>query len=379
MIAFIQPFGLQGYGGGPRLLRSLLDCEHPPTISIATIPAEIATPTPIPEYNLPVRPRLGRLERTRFASELTRLDPYFRGQFESKLTRIIQRESVKTIHLGACGYDLVPVTNVALKLGIPLFLSVYDDIEYVNRGHKSLQMTNAGLARAWQNATAIFTISDELGEEYNRRFGKREFTTVTDGLKSFAAQPLPRPKNSLRIYFMGLHHYSYVPNFRALLDALKILREQLDGWPVSLTMRCGAFLAERHADDVPVTVLPFAPSDSVVDEDMLNADLLYQPLPFAESAQAFGKFSLSTKLVTYLGSGLPILYHGPEQTAANNMLKKHDAAIRITTDDPVAMARDLMASLGNRELVVERALKLARERFSLEEQQRKFWGLINGL
>jgi hypothetical protein len=379
MIALIQPYGLKGYGGGPRLMRSLLDCDHPPAICIATLPAEIVEPTPIPEFNLPVRPQLGRLERTRFSHQLTRLDPYFSRQFEKKLTRLLRSEEVKVIHLAACNYDLVPVTNVALKMGIPLFLSVYDDIEYVTRGHKRLDTIKAGLAHAWNNAAGIFSISDELGEEYGRRYGNREFITVTDGLRSFAAQPLPRPKNSLRIYFMGLHHYSYIPNFRSLLDALKILRTERPDWPISLTMRCGAFLAERHADDVPITVLPFAASDSVVDEDMLHADLLYQPLPFAESAQAFGKFSLSTKLVTYLGSGVPILYHGPEQTAVNNMLKKHDAAIRITTEEPAAIARALMTAFNQRDSVVERALKLARERFSLEEQQRRFWGSIGNL
>ena len=367
---------MQGFGGGPRLLRSLLDCEHMPAISIATVPAEIATPTPIPEFDLPVRPRLGRLERTRYSYQLSRLNPLFCSHFEKKLTQLLQREGVKVIHLIPHSYDLVPVTNVALKLGIPLFLSIHDDLEYVSRGHYSLNAMKAGMARAWQNAAGIFTISDEIGEEYGRRYGTRDFVTVTDGLKSFAAQPLPRPKNSLRIYFMGLNHYNYIPNFRSLLDALKLLRAQLPGWPISLTMRCGSFLGERHSDDVPITVHPFAPSESVVDEDMLSADLLYQPLPFAKSAQAFGKFSLSTKLVTYLGSGLPILYHGPEQTAANMMLKKHDAAIRITTEDPVAIARELMGSFERRERIVENSLHLARERFSVEEQQRRFWGLI---
>ena len=31
----------------------------------------------------------------------------------------------------------------------------------------------------------------------------------------------------------------------------------------------------------------------------------------AGPAYPFVRFSLSTKLVTYLGSGLPIIYHGP--------------------------------------------------------------------
>lgn len=378
VIAFIQPFGICGRGGGSRILRGLLDCDHAPAISITTVPAEIATPTPVPEFYLPLRPRFGRLERTRFAGKLTRLDPYCRKRFEKRLAQLVQREGVKAIHLIPHGYELLSVTNVARQLGLPLFLSIHDDIDYVSKHHPGLAAMHAGMALAWQHAAGIFTISEEIGAEYNRRYGKREFVTVTDGLKNYAAQPQPRPLNSLRVYFMGLHHHSYIPNFRALLDALKVIRAQLPGSTVTLTMRCGKFLGERHSDDVPITILPFA-SESEVERDMESADLLYMPLPFAPQAAAFGKFSLSTKLVTYLGSGLPILYHGPANTAACELLSKTRAAITNTTDEPTMMAQQILDSFARRDQIVNAALKLAHERFDLAEQQRRFWTPMKSL
>lgn len=372
MIALIQPFGLWGRGGGSRILRGLLECEHPAAISIATVPAEDAMPTPIAEFNLPVRPRFGRLERTRYAGRLTHLEPWFRARFENRLTQLIQRESVRVIHLVPHGYELVPVTNVALKLGIPLFLSIHDDIEYVSRGHAGLDEMKTAMTRAWQKAAGIFAISDEIAAEYSRRHGTRECVTVTDGLKSYAAAPLARPANSLRIYFMGLFHQSYWPNFRALLDALKILRTELPGWQIELTSRSGQFTCPLQSDDVRVTALPFA-SEREIEKDMDTADLLYMPLPFASYAQAFGRFSLSTKMVTYLGSGLPILYHGPENTAAFSLLNRSKAAFNIATEEPAAIARQILDSLERRDEIVTAALKLARERFDLAEQQRRFW------
>lgn len=376
IIAFIQAFGYWGRGGGSRILRGLLDCEHPPAISIVTIPAQEDRPTPIDEFTMPVRPRLGRLEHTRLATGLTRLDPFFRVAFEKKLARFLVNKNVTIVHLIGHGYDIVPVTNVATLLGLPLFLSVHDDIEYLSHKNLARKEILSGLARAWQYATGVYAISEEMGVEYCRRYGKREFTLVTDGLKSYAAEPLTRPQKSLRVYFMGLIHMSYLPNFRALLDALKLLRTKLPDWQIELTMRAGSFLEKLSEDDVKVTVLPFA-SEREVERDMGTADLLYMPLPFAKYAEAFGKFSLSTKMVTYLGSGLPILYHGPAETAARSLLSRSGAAIAITTDEPAEMARQILASLPRRNEIVAAALKLARERFDLAEQQRRFWNPIS--
>ena len=60
---------------------------------------------------------------------------------------------------------------------------------------------------------------------------------------------------------------------------------------------------------------------------MESADLLYMPMPFGEAHEKFARYSLSTKMVTYAGSGVPILYHGPATSAAFDLLKRNDAAI----------------------------------------------------
>ena len=48
--------------------------------------------------------------------------------------------------------------------------------------------------------------------------------------------------------------------------------------------------------------------------------------------------------VTYLASGIPILYHGPSGTAAHNLLAKHRAAVLIKTLDPGEIAQQLRES-----------------------------------
>jgi len=129
---------------------------------------------------------------------------------------------------------------------------------------------------------------------------------------------------------------------------------------------------------VPVKVLGFAPDANVVEDDLLSADLLYQPLPFEARALNFGRFSMSTKMVTYLGSGLPILYHGPRDAAASNLLAANGAAITCSTMDAESIAAQVTEGMANREEIVKNALALARDRFMLADQQRRFWQTIHG-
>ena len=262
--------------------------------------------------------------------------------------------------------------RVASELGLPYFLSVHDDLEFLLQNHPYIETMREFMGRAWREAKGVFVISDELGQEYCRRYGAREYRIVTDGLKSVAPAPLERPANSLRLYFMGLFHLSYAGNLRAVLDALKIVRSRHPDWEISVACRSGGISVPLADGDVPVTVLPFAPVEEV-DRDMLSADLLYQPMPFEEHARAFSRFSLSTKMITYLGSGLPIFYHGPEDAAACRLLARHQAAAICTTLDPESIAARLLDAIAQREAIVSNALGLARSQFMLAEQQRRFW------
>lgn len=257
-------------------------------------------------------------------------------------------------------------------MGIPYFLNIHDDLEYAGRGHVMIGQMKAGLCRAWREAKGVFVISEEMGQEYSRRFGAREYRVVTDGLRCVAEGPQQRPEKSLRLYFMGLFHNTYAQNLRAVLEALRIVRSREPDWAIGVTCRCGKIPLTLREGDVPVEVLPFAPQETL-EKDMRGADLLYQPMPFQKEARAFSRFSLSTKMITYLGSGLPIFYHGPRDAAAGQLLIRHQAAVVCDSLDPRAIADRLMAAIEQRESIVNHALSLARSQFMLADQQRRFW------
>lgn len=374
MIAFIQACGLYSYdhGGSAKILRSLLAAGHPPVLSINTHPSAVPSPYGSNEIQIPLRQSFGRLEHTRLAGSLGLFDKLMSGRFERRIRRALKEHWIRAVHLLANSYSLVPVYRVATEMGIPYFISVHDDLEYAAKNHVSMEQMKTFLGKAWLEAKGVFVISDEIGQEYSRRYGAREYRIVTDGLKCVADAPQQRPKESLRLYFMGLFHNTYAPNLRAVLDALKMVRSRHPGWEITVTCRCSAISAPVHADDVPVRVLPFAP-EAEVNRDLLSADLLYQPMPFQAHARSFSRFSMSTKMITYLGSGLPIFYHGPADAAACKLLARNEAAAICTTLDPEEIAKCLLDAAAQCEIIVHRALALARSHFLLADQQRRFW------
>jgi glycosyltransferase involved in cell wall biosynthesis len=315
------------------------------------------------------------LERSKLNGVLYGVERLMAGRFRRRLMAVCRGRQATAIHAIAHTLDFWQAYQVAAELGIPYFLSVHDDLAYALKGRPELNEGMARLPEVWRNAAGRFVISQEMGDEYCRRYGERAFEIITDGLESVPEHPLPRPEKSLRVYFMGLFHWSYQENLKSLLAALAMLQKQQPDLTIKMTMRCGS-LPRGLADGVfPVEVLPFA-GEADVQKDMASADLLYLPLPFGEEYESFTRYSLSTKMITYLGSGLPILYHGPGEAAAGRLLAKHQAAIIVDHHDPERMAICMRDFCGRADEVVMQALLLGRHQFLMSDQRSRFWTRI---
>ncbi len=373
-IIFVQPFSLGSAGGGPRILRSLLESAPRPWRSISSSPGK---PKPWPgESHLPSRPSWGPIEHSRLAGLARSSTKLFAPYFRARLKAFCRQIDACAIHaLPHTGGDFAEAHTVARELGLPLFISVHDDLAYTSTTPSSAR--EAAMQKAWSEATARFVISDALGREYCRRYGERPFQIVTDGLTSLSPLRAADSANRLRIYFMGLFHMGYEKNLRAFLEAIALYEKAHPDVAVTLTFRCEHIRAQILAGVKPVTVLPFE-NEEQVQRDLEAADLLYLPLPFGDEHQNFSRFSLSTKMVTYLGSGLPILYHGPTSSAAFQLLQKDAAALFCTTLSPEEIARTLdQITPLERRAAASNALRLARREFMLADQSRKFWGTIS--
>ena len=365
----VQSFGLGSPGGGPRILRALYGDAPLAVLNVATGPRTPAPAAGHDQIHLALRPALGRVEGSRLMPLCSALDLPLAPLLCRRLTRLGARRGARGVHAVAHELEFWPALCAARALGLPFFLSVHDDLHY-NYRTVTLPGALTRLGRAWRAAEHRFVISEAMGEECCRRHGRRAYSLVTDGLTAAQIGSV-EPVLGLRVYFAGLFHRSYIPNLPPFARALRRLHEQDPGRPLELVCRSGAVPVAIDGA-VPLTVLAFG-SEQDVQDDLRRVDLLYLPLPFEDAFAGLVDFSLSTKLITYLGSGRPIVYHGPARGAAHDLLARHDAAIMATSQDPATIAAAIAAGIARSDAIVANALRLARRDFLLEQQRRRFW------
>ncbi|MEM1126734.1 MAG: glycosyltransferase [Bacteroidota bacterium] len=379
MIAFVQPFGLMAAGGGPRILRALLLDRAPPSpcLSVCTkprAPRHAVVNQHVSEVHLPRRPAFGRLDHSRLAGSISHLDQWLAHRFRRRLLDLCRTRRVQAIHAIPHGLEFWHAFQVAREMGIPYILNVHDDLPYNIGDRPYLDEAMGALERVWRQSDERVVISGAMGEEYNRRYGEQPYTVITDGLAGpLPDQPRPQPEASLRVYFMGALHLTYHPNFQVLVQALERIQDLHPEWTVSLASR-GSKLPVKQSH-VPLVDLPFAPEDEVR-RDAERFDMLYLPLPFGDEYASFTRFSLSTKLVTYLGMGLPILYHGPDEAAASQLLAEGQAAAQVHALDVDAMVTALLDAKAHASGLAQRGIELGKRHFQQDDQHRRFWTLM---
>lgn len=374
VIAFVQPFGLHAPGGGPRILRTLLKRAPEKTLSVCTTPGSPPDAGDFDEIHLPSRPLLRPFEvgAAQRASGLA--DLVWAPSFRRRLRAALDGNAAIGIHGLAHGTDFWYAFRVAQETRRPYYLSIHDELGYAMQGRPERRLFLSRLARVWRDAEARFVISRALGDEYSRRFGTRRFQVVSDGVDEFATRARV-PGRRRNLYFMGLFHHGYGPTATAMTQALELWAAAEPGLTIAMTLRSGHARNLSPASSGRVDILPFG-SDEDVRRDMKSADLLYMPLPFEPRYRDFVRFSISTKMVSYLASGIPIVFHGPLDSAAGRLLLEHDAALVIPTLDPRAIVDALRVDPDVLRSRTENALALARREYSADRQRELFWSEI---
>jgi glycosyltransferase involved in cell wall biosynthesis len=375
-VLFVQPFSLgSAGGGGARILRALLDRAPVAWHSVCCSPRR---PRPWPnETHLPSRPSWGKIETSRFSRFPKMTTPIFARSFRRRLKKLCENMNAQAIHtVPHSGIDFAHAQVVAHQLSLPFFISLHDDLAYTAAADVSSAVLEPAMRDAWLHADARFVISEALGREYSSRYGVKDYRIVTDGLTEVRGYREKPDASAWRIYFMGLFHLDYESNLNAFLQALNIFEREHPGTTTSMVCRCEYIRPHVWKGIKQISVLPFS-DEAQIQRDMESADLLYMPMPFGQEHENFARFSVSTKMVTYVGSGIPIVYHGPTASAAFDLLHRNHAAILLNTLDPSEIAKSLngltSAQCGE---VAMNAGSLARREFMLADQTREFWGTI---
>lgn len=244
----------------------------------------------------------------------------------------------------------------------PLWVSFHD--------HYSTCSTVEDTRKLWNASERRLMISPEMGVEYQRLFGNKDFEVITDGVAADEVSlPEPTTGSPVVLYFAGLLHYDYLPLFSVLADAMDLLTAQ--GAAVKLILRGTQKLDFLNNRSFPVEYRQDFVTDAQVKDELDAANILYLPIKF--NLPDFYLYSLSTKMVSYLGGSGTILYHGPHDSAACNLMKQHTAAACCTSLDAAELKENILSVIKGGTNFSAHAKGLAKSQFDLENIQGRFW------
>ena len=116
---------------------------------------------------------------------------------------------------------------------------------------------------------------------------------------------------------------------------------------------------------------PMTLNDKTLKDELDSADILYLPIKF--TVPDFYLYSLSTKMVGYLGGSGAILYHGPANSAACKRLMAHRAAAVCSTLNADELAGAIANVLRQKQELSANAKLIALNEFSMESIRKQFW------
>jgi hypothetical protein len=360
-----QSFSVYANGGGSRILRRMYKGREQNVYSLA-IEAGYYKPVTgiIQETIVPAIPlrRPWMKWRSREVFNWIRDKP-LRQYTTNRIRREASSIACDVVHVMGCGGWSTVLCDDPLFSQKPLWVSVHDH-------HRTTQCSEKDARELWNRADRRLMISNELGKDYQRIFGKKEFELITDGLLAHEVSAVAaKPQSPYTIYFAGLLHIEYIPLFKALADALDKLTK--NGLSFKLILRGTQQLSFLNTRSFETQYLPMVLDDAELKRDLDAAAILYLPIKFVDPD--FYLYSLSTKMVGYLGASGSTLYHGPADSAACNLLRETGSAIccnSLNTEDLVLSILQLVE--GNTDVSVH-AKQLAQTMFDLKEIQDRFW------
>ncbi|MBD2753313.1 glycosyltransferase family protein [Spirosoma validum] len=366
-ILSFQPFSLYANGGGSRILRRLYEGneEHVHSLVVKTYSSK-KTEGAITETIILVSPIL----KPWMKWHLRNITLWYQKHFSYSCTiKRLQTIAVSIphdiIHATDHGIYSAALCDYAKQNNKQLWVSFHDHFKTSGGSEESTK-------KLWHQASRRLLISNELGREYCRLLGNKDFQIITDGLKETEIiAPKLKLNDPISIYFAGLLHIDYVPLFQVLFHALNELSTM--GYRFNLILRGTQHITFPKKELFSIVYKPFTLNEEELKEEMHKADILYLPIKFSDNY--FYQYSLSTKMIGYLGAPGAILYHGPEDSAANFLLSTSDSAIGCHNLDSQTLLKKILLLIDNNLSIISNAKHIAINRFSMDKIKNLFWEL----
>jgi glycosyltransferase involved in cell wall biosynthesis len=202
-------------------------------------------------------------------------------------------------------------------LGLPLVLMVQDPPERWAEENRfdpiSRQILMRRFAEDMRLAVRVGTASENMRVEYLRRYGKDSLVLI-HGVHPSLRHPVARVVRQSGELVIGVAGNLYcATEWHALLGALDSVNWTIANRRVRIRVMCPDLLLYRQRR-INIEFLGWRPMREALDL-LAEADLAYLPYFFDERFRLTVQLCFPTKLTAYLAAGIPVLFHGPEDSS----------------------------------------------------------------
>lgn len=266
----------------------------------------------------------------------------------------------------------LPIVTHLMDEGVvdPKFTGFFSEI--VNYRYKNI------LDKIVKNSSIRMGICKKMAEAYSHRFGVK-FSYFHNGIMANKIQKMNTNKDRPIICYTG----SILP--QAQLESLKemaLLIAKLADYKMDIELHIytpdfhSCYLKTSEFSHPNVILKPTIIDDELYLKTLNQSSVLFLPVNFDAHSIHFIKYSMPTKVPSYLASGTPILVYGPQGVAQVDYALEEGWAKVVSQKDSQLLEESLKDMLAKDELnqsLVAIAHACVLKNHDLEKIRSKFW------
>ena len=267
--------------------------------------------------------------------------------------------------------------QVTVLTRLPYVVQAWDPSEWYLSFYGFDRFTMALIMKVYSSllkrSTAFIASSWAMAEEYTKKYGVKSFA-VLPGLEESRISVAER-KKSKKDFIIAFAGQMYA------INEIKCLLETTKNLLCDKHIRIRIYGKDWQYDlsNYPHVEIMGWISQANLLEELSDADLLYCPYGFEKSFEKTAKLSFPSKLVCYLKTGRPVLFHGPHYSSPGIFLKKHNAAYICDSLDSVILANLISSIINdqNKEAIAQNGFNTFKKYLTLETMKKNFLAALN--
>jgi glycosyltransferase involved in cell wall biosynthesis len=265
---------------------------------------------------------------------------------------------------------------VADGLNVPLHSQVWDPFSWWAKANhlddRTTRQTQDLFDETIQRSAAVATASHPMAKLYRDRFGVKAIPVISSYPRAIACTPAASPGAGEPIVIGMAGQFYAADEWSQLLAALHAVDWTVGGCRVRIVAMGPLAPPSMPAENV--TFLGWKSQTEAI-KILAGCNFLYCPYPFDPSMEDVVRQSFPSKLVLYLASGRPIIFHGPVYSAAADYIAGKGCGVLATSLSAESILREIDRLVGDRELyanIASKAQTAFLEDFTLESMVRSF-------